>query len=161
MSLALIPPTTTIWHLSKRGDCQTQCHLRTRRAVLRRQAHIPATDLPTIVPATAPFGFGSVIGTVHQGTQGESHPPVCQIIETQTSVPAVDLDVVQDLLENTDWDSYPQMREPLLKSKAQWRSSSTPLEQKKNPRLDTWKRSVSKAWRRWLLLQKCRQQCKT
>lgn len=63
-----------------------------------------------------------------QGTQGESHPPVCCVGDMETSVLAGDLQwpcepaqaplaTVQESLENTVLDNYPQTRELLCKSR--------------------------------------------
>ena len=91
-------------------------------------------------------------------SQGESHQPVFQVIAAQT-VPALDRGVVQELLKNTDWDSYPQMGEPLLKSTAQWMLQ--PGTRARNSGPDTCKRLVTTAWRSWLLPLMRRLQWKT
>ena len=56
-----------------------------------QQLHTPG-DL-----ATAPSGFGSVTSTICQGTQEDSHPPVHQVIELETSIWAMDPEVAHEV----------------------------------------------------------------
>ena len=69
-------------------------HFLCSRLEIQKQLHAPE-DL-----ATAMFIFGSVTSTICQGTQEDSHPPMCQITGIQTLLLVVDTEPAQVHLDH-------------------------------------------------------------
>ena len=68
------------------ASVQVRSHLRTRRAVVRRQAHIPAANLPTTALAVVPFGL--ILSSSPYTTEPGGILPTCALGYRSTDCPS-------------------------------------------------------------------------